>query len=139
MNWRALPLTGVVALSVVLLRRWPLLGLALLLAGSVALRELQVRFLVAAMLLPTLLTGLGACYIAATRSRMRSITAAVLAIGIQVYVIESGSFLFFRFFRLTARPASPCGGGDNASPSPPTSTCPPTASSRRRSPTWPGT
>jgi signal transduction histidine kinase len=105
MNWWALlPLTGVVALSVVLLRRWPFLGLGLLLITSVALRELQVRLLVAAMLLPILLAGLGVCYIAATRPWMRSITAAVLTIGVQVYVIEGGSILIAR---LDARPASP--------------------------------
>ncbi len=105
MNWWALPpLTGAVALSAVLLRRWPPLALGLLLAGSIALRALDQRLLAAAMLLPILLTGLVVCYIAATRSPRRSITAAVLTIGIQVYVIMDGSVLFWRPF---GRPTSP--------------------------------
>jgi signal transduction histidine kinase len=102
--WALLPSTGVVATSVVLLRRWPLLGLGLLLAGSVALRFLDLRLVLVALLLPTLLAGLGVCYIAATRSRRHSIIAAVLTIGVQVYVIEGGSFVFLR---LAARPTSP--------------------------------
>ena len=105
MNWWVLlPLIGVVVLSAGLLRRWPLVGLGLLLVGSVALRMLGLRLLLVAMLLPILLVGLGVCYIAATRSRTRSVSAAVLTIGVQVYLIEGGSLLFFR---LAVRPSSP--------------------------------
>src|SRR6266700_3852133 len=51
-----------------------------------------------------LLTGLTISFIAATRPRRVSVAAAVLTIGVVVYRIEGGSFLFFQ---LTVRPASP--------------------------------
>lgn len=105
MNWWALlPLAGAAALGAVLLRRWPLPALGLLLAGSAAIRQIDVRLQLAATLLPILLTGLVVCYCAATRSVRRSITAAVLSIGVQVYVILDGAVLFLHPF---GRPASP--------------------------------
>ncbi|SRR6266566_6456764 len=106
MNWWALlPLTGVVALSAALLRRRPLLALAVLLAGSTALQAMPgMRIQLISLLLPLLLTGLTISFIAATRPRRVSVAAAVLTIGVVVYRIEGGSFLFFQ---LTVRPASP--------------------------------
>jgi signal transduction histidine kinase len=106
MNWWVLlPLAGVAGLSaILLLRRRPLLALAVLLAGSVAMKAVPTRLLLLPLLLPILLTGLDVCFIAATRPRRVSIAAAVLTIGVQVYWIEGGSVLFFR---LAARPASP--------------------------------
>jgi signal transduction histidine kinase len=96
MNWWALlALAGVVALSAGLLRRWPLLALTVLLAGSVVMQVLPHSrvLLLLFLLLPILLTGLEVCFIAATRSRLVSIVAAVLTIGVQVYRIEGGPFL----------------------------------------------
>jgi signal transduction histidine kinase len=99
MNWWALlPLAGAVALAAVLLRRWPPLALGLLLAGTVAVRELDARPQMAETLLPLLLTGMVVCYNAATRPLRRSVTAAVVTIGIEIYVIQDGSFLFLRPF-----------------------------------------
>jgi signal transduction histidine kinase len=105
MNWLALGgIAAVAAASAVVLRRWPVPGLSLLLAGSIAMRGYGQQFRLAAILLPIVLTGLAVCYIAATRARWRSVTAAAVTIAVQVYVIEGGTF---GFFQLTARPASP--------------------------------
>jgi signal transduction histidine kinase len=110
MNWWALlPLTGLAALSAtLLLRRRPLLALALLLAGSAILQVLPPapgrRLMLVSLLLPILLAGLEICFIAATRPRRVSIAAAVLTVGVQVYWIEGGSFVVFQ---ATAQPASP--------------------------------
>ncbi len=108
MNWwlLLLLLTGMVALSaVLLLRRTPLLALGVLLAGSTAAPAIHDnRLLLVSLVLPIMLTGLEVCFIAATRSRRMSIAAAMVTIGVQVYRIEGGSFLFFR---LTSRPSSP--------------------------------
>jgi signal transduction histidine kinase len=76
-----LVLAGVTATSAGLLRRWPLLGLAVLLAGSPTLGLVpgpsrEVLFL------PVLLTGLEVCFIAATQRPLISIAAAAMPIGL---------------------------------------------------------
>jgi signal transduction histidine kinase len=114
MDWWALLSLTVVALSaVLLLRHRPLLALILLLAGSAAMPGIpHMRFVLVATALPILLAALYVCFIAATRSRRVSIAAAVLTIGVQVYKIEGGSFLFFQF---TAQPTSPLAVSQTAS------------------------
>jgi signal transduction histidine kinase len=105
MNWLALAvIAAVMAASAVVLRRWPLPGLGLLLGASIAMRGYGLQLRLAAILLPIVLTGLAVCYIAATRTFWRSVSAAAVTIAVQVYVIEGGTF---GFFQITARPASP--------------------------------
>ncbi len=106
MNWWAiLPLAVVTALSAGLLRRRPLLALALLLAASVAMQAVPaIRYPVLALSFPILLSALEVCFIAATRSRRLSLAAAVLTIGVQAYRIEGGTFLVVPF---VTRPTSP--------------------------------
>jgi signal transduction histidine kinase len=95
--WALLPLAGVVTLSaVVLLRHRPLLAVCLMLGGSIAIQAMPGRRLVlVSTLLPMLLTGFEVCFIAATRSRWKSIAAAGLAIGVQAYWFEAGPLPFF--------------------------------------------
>jgi signal transduction histidine kinase len=91
MPWPPLAMAGVVALSALLLRRWPLPALALLLAGAIGAamipEPLPTGF-------PTLLAlwapgfflippaGVAVGCIAATRPRPVSIVAAVIAVGV---------------------------------------------------------
>jgi signal transduction histidine kinase len=85
----ALVTAGVVVLSAVLLRRWPLWALALLLAdaiGAAMMPEPQLNFLVQALQPPAFFlippAGFAVGYIAATRPRPVSIAAAVIALGV---------------------------------------------------------
>ena len=106
MNWWALPpLTGAVALSAVLLRRWPPLALGLLLAGLYCLASAR----------PAAPGGCDAPADPADRPggllhRGHAVTEALDHRGradhryLQVYVIMDGSVLFWRPF---GRPTSP--------------------------------
>jgi signal transduction histidine kinase len=81
---------GVMALSAVLLRRWPLPALALLLAGAIAAammpEPINPNFYQQALQPPAFFliapAGLGVGYIAATRPRPISGAAAVIALGV---------------------------------------------------------
>jgi len=82
-RWVLLAMTLVVVVSVALLRRRPLPALVLLLAGSAAAKMAAPGSIAA--LLPFLLVlpaGIEVCFIAATRPRRTSITAAVVALGV---------------------------------------------------------
>jgi signal transduction histidine kinase len=91
MPWPLLATAGVVALSALLLRRWPLPTLALLLAGAIAAAMIPEPLLAG---FPTLLApwapgfflippaGVAVGCIAATRPRPVSIAAAVIAVGV---------------------------------------------------------
>jgi len=87
----ALATAGVVGLSAVLLRRWPLPALALLLSGIIAaammpepinpnIYQLALQPPAFSLIPPA---GVAVGYIAATRPRPVSITAAVIALGVQ--------------------------------------------------------
>jgi signal transduction histidine kinase len=65
-------------LSAVLLRRWPLVALAVTLGGSVASMVLEPGAVVTLVVL-ALAVGLEICYIAATRTRRVSVTGAAMA------------------------------------------------------------
>jgi signal transduction histidine kinase len=91
MPWLLLPAAGVVVLSALLLRRWPLPALALLLAGAIAawlipepeladFPTLAVLWAPGFFLIPP--AGVAVGCIAATRSRRVSIGAAVIAVGV---------------------------------------------------------
>jgi signal transduction histidine kinase len=91
MPWLLLPTAGVVVLSALLLRRWPLSTLAVLLAGAIAAWMIPAPLLVdfptlavlwapAFFLIPP--AGVAVGCIAATRSRPVSIGAAVIAAGV---------------------------------------------------------
>jgi signal transduction histidine kinase len=82
LSWPGLATAGVVVLSAVLLRRWPLPALGLLLAAAIAAAstlpgptESIVSFLIAP-------AGVATGFIAATRPRRISIAAAVIALGV---------------------------------------------------------
>jgi signal transduction histidine kinase len=90
--WPLLAMAGVVVLSAVLLRRWPLPALALLLAGAVAVSKMPAPTVITAptdvqpvgpnpfLLIPP--AGVAAGFIAATRPRAISIGAAATALGV---------------------------------------------------------
>jgi signal transduction histidine kinase len=92
MPWLWLPTAGVVVLSALLLRRWPLPALALLLAGAIAAAMIPEPLLPTGF--PTLWSlwapgfflippaGVAVGCIAATRPRPVSIAAAVIAVGV---------------------------------------------------------
>jgi signal transduction histidine kinase len=90
MPWPLLATAGVVVLSAVLLRRSPLLALALLLADVIAaamMPEPQLSFLQQLLQPPAFSliapAGVAVGYIAATRPRPVSTGAAVIALGVQ--------------------------------------------------------
>jgi signal transduction histidine kinase len=64
--------------SALLLRRWPLMALAVTLGGSVASMVLQPRSARSALIVVAVAAGLEICYIAATRSRKVSVTGAAM-------------------------------------------------------------
>jgi signal transduction histidine kinase len=93
-TWQAgLATAAVVLLAAVLLRRRPLMALALLLAGSLALAGASASsrrwhappapFTPLLLVLLVVLAGLAVCFIAATRPRQVSVTAAIVTIGVQ--------------------------------------------------------
>jgi signal transduction histidine kinase len=98
MPWPLLAMAGVVVLSAVLLRRWPLSALALLLAGVVAVRMMREPQVItdiqlapppaAFFLIPP--AGVAVGCIAATRPRAISIGAAVIALGVLARCIGDG-------------------------------------------------
>jgi signal transduction histidine kinase len=67
--------------SALLLRRWPLVALAVLLGGSVASMALQPMPADAAVVVLACAAGLEICYMAATRTRAVSVTGAAMAAG----------------------------------------------------------
>jgi len=98
MPWPLLATAGVVALSAVLLRRWPLPALALLLAGAIATammpEPIMPNFYQLALQPPAFFliapAGVAVGCIAATRPAPISVGAALLALGVQVrYVTAS--------------------------------------------------
>ncbi len=88
MPWPLLTAAGVVALSALLLRRWPLAALALLLVGAMAesflpigdFPTLALLWAPGFFLIPP--AGIAVGCIAATRSRLVSIGAAIFAAGV---------------------------------------------------------
>jgi signal transduction histidine kinase len=82
-SWMLLAMAVVVLLSVALLRSRPLAALALLIVGSAVVEVVSARQSAALLLfLLVLSAGIEVCYIAATRPRRTSITAAVVALGV---------------------------------------------------------
>jgi signal transduction histidine kinase len=92
MPWPLVATAGVVVLSAVLLRRWPLPTLALLLAGGIGASVMPEPWLIGDVPIPPALiapafflippTGVAVGCIAAVRSRPVSIGAAVIAAGV---------------------------------------------------------
>jgi signal transduction histidine kinase len=76
--WVGVVLGGALLASALLLRRWPLVALAVTLGGSVATMVLQPR-VTAGLVVLAVAAGLEICYIAATRSRRVSVTGAAIA------------------------------------------------------------
>jgi signal transduction histidine kinase len=81
LSWAGLAMSGVVVLSAVLVRRWPLPALGLLLATAIATaRAPQPAQSVASFLIAP--AGVAVGFIAATRPRRVSVAAAVTALGL---------------------------------------------------------
>ena len=80
LSWPGLAMAGVVALSAILLRRWPLPALALLLACAIAEAVAAASLQLASLLIPP--TGLAVGFIAANRPRPISIAAGLIALGV---------------------------------------------------------
>jgi signal transduction histidine kinase len=85
--WGSWALFGALLVSALLLRRWPLAALAVLLGGSVASMllprpgTLLPRPGTLALVVLAVAAGLEICYIAATRTRIVSVTGAAMAAG----------------------------------------------------------
>jgi signal transduction histidine kinase len=99
MPWPLLTTAGVVVLSAVLLRRWPLSALALLLAGAIAVAmmpepQAATEYLESALQPPAFFlippAGAAVGFIAATRPRPVSIGAAVIALGVLARCADGG-------------------------------------------------
>jgi signal transduction histidine kinase len=81
LSWAGLAMSGVVVLSAVMLRRWPLPALGLLLAAAIAAGSAsQPAPSIASFLIAP--AGVAVGFIAATRPRRISIAAAVTALGL---------------------------------------------------------
>ena len=77
-----LPVLGcTLLLSALLLRRWPLVALAVVLGGSVAAIVLQLSPASALLVVFAVAAGLDICYMAATRTRKVSVTGVVAMAG----------------------------------------------------------
>jgi signal transduction histidine kinase len=99
MPWPLLATAGVVVLSAVLLRRWPLPALALLLACAIAVAmmpepQAATEYLESALQPPAFFlippAGAAVGFIAATRPRPVSIGAAVIALGVLARCADGG-------------------------------------------------
>src|SRR5579872_3268696 len=80
LSWPGLAMAGGVALSAILLRRWPLPALALLLAGAIAEAMAAASLQIAFLLIPP--AGVAVGFIAAARPRWISIAAGLIALGV---------------------------------------------------------
>jgi signal transduction histidine kinase len=80
LSWPGLAMAGVVALSAMLLRRWPLRALAVLLACAIAEATAASSLQLASLLIPP--AGVAVGFIAATRPRRISIAAGLIALGV---------------------------------------------------------
>jgi signal transduction histidine kinase len=83
LSWAGLAMCGVVVLSAVLLRRWPLPALGLLLAAAIAAasapQPVPAQSIACFLVAPA---GVAVGFIAAIRPRATSIAAAVIALGV---------------------------------------------------------
>jgi signal transduction histidine kinase len=84
--WGFPELLSVLLASAVVLRRWPLVALAVTLGGSVASMVLQPRLAIAALVVLAVAAGLEVCYMAATRTRKVSVAGAVAMAGAGVLI-----------------------------------------------------
>jgi signal transduction histidine kinase len=80
LSWPGLAMAGIVVLSAILLRRWPLPALALLLACAIAEATAAAALQIACLLIPP--AGVAVGFIAATRPRRISIAAGLIALGV---------------------------------------------------------
>jgi len=92
MNWAVPALIGVLLVSALLLRRWPLLALAVTLGGSVAIMTVDLPLLRALQFVLPGAADLEICYIAATRSRRVSLTGlAMTGISLLIPIVGTSS------------------------------------------------
>ena len=81
------PVFGCVLLvSALLVRRWPLLALAVTLGGLVATMALQPSPVSAALVVLAVAAGLEICYLAATRTRKVSVTGVAMTAGVGLLI-----------------------------------------------------
>jgi len=85
------PVFGCVLLvSALLVRRWPLLALAVTLGGLVATMALQPSPVSAALVVLAVAAGLEICYLAATRTRKVSVTGVAMTAGVGLLILLLG-------------------------------------------------
>jgi signal transduction histidine kinase len=84
--WGGPALIGTLLASALLLRRWPLVALAVTLGGSVAIVALQARAATAVMVVLAVAAGLEICYMAATRPRRVSVAGVAMTAGVSLLI-----------------------------------------------------
>jgi signal transduction histidine kinase len=72
--------------SALLLRRWPLIALAVMLGGLAASTELQPRDSTAALVVLAVAAGPEICYMTATRTRKVSVCGVAMAVGVSLLI-----------------------------------------------------
>jgi signal transduction histidine kinase len=83
--WGDPVLGGALLASALLLRRWPLIALAVTLGGAAAIIALQTRA-TAELVVAAVAAGLEICYMAATRTRRVSVTGVAMAAGVSLLI-----------------------------------------------------
>jgi signal transduction histidine kinase len=84
--WGGPALIGTLLASALLLRRWPLVALAVTLGGSVAIVALQAGAATAVMVVLAVAAGLEICYMAATRPRRVSVAGVAMTAGVSLLI-----------------------------------------------------
>src|ERR1700722_18151920 len=105
--WAVPALMGVLLASALVLRRWPLLALAVTLGGAVATRALEPTQATALQIVLACAVGLEICYLAATRARRVSVTGLAMV---------GAGLLFFSLLRTPSLDSGSPGGDGNVEP-----------------------
>jgi signal transduction histidine kinase len=83
----AFPVMGIALLaSALLLRRWPLIALAVTLGGSALIIAQRSETAIPELVVLAVAAGLEICYLGATRTRRVSLTGAAMAVGASVLI-----------------------------------------------------
>jgi signal transduction histidine kinase len=77
--------------SALLVRRWPLVALAVTLGGSVAIVALHSRLVSAVLVVLAFAAGLEICYMTATRTRRVWVSAVIVAVGVSLLILLPGA------------------------------------------------
>ena len=91
--WTDPVLGGALLASAALVRRWPLMALAVTLGGAAAIMALRPGRVSAELIVAAVAAGLELCYLAATRTRRVSVTGAAMAgvVGLLIPLLAAPS------------------------------------------------